>query len=139
MTVVVVDVLEIVEIDERQRETAAIIIVTDQGFDTLFYEASVGELGQFVDVSALGEPTLDLLVLGDIDGTRNEHRSPVELTRLVGDKPGSLSPFFGYGRLDRDDFALPQQGLLPFPPAPSVLFGQEIRRRSSNQALWRHP
>ncbi len=70
MTVVVVDVLEIVEVDERQREAAVFALALENVLDMLADERAFRQAGQLVEIGAPRQLAFDPLAVGDVERGR---------------------------------------------------------------------
>ena len=70
MAVVVVDVLEVVEVDERQREAAVFSLALEHVFHVLLDQRALRQSGQFVEIGASRQLVFGLLALGDVERSR---------------------------------------------------------------------
>ena len=67
MRVVVVDVLEIVDVDEGERESRLVMRFGEQLFDVVLNQRAIRQPGQVVEIGTLRQLGLDLLAPGEID------------------------------------------------------------------------
>ena len=124
MAEVVVDVLEVVEIEERERESA--VAPPYRTLHALFDHHAIGQSSQLVQKSPVRQIVFELLAISDVDRRGKEKRLADDLRRLVGGKPRAFSArvrndIFGAGRLTRLD-----ERSLPRAPFGGLVLGEEI-------------
>ena len=75
--IVVVDVLEIVDVEKRQREPRRRLRARQQLLDVLLDQGAVRQSGQVVEIGASRQLDLGLLALGVVDRGRHQHGAVV--------------------------------------------------------------
>ena len=79
--IVVVDVLEIVDVEKRQREPRRRLRAGQQLLDVLLDQGAVRQSGQVVEIGASRQLDLGLLALGVVDRGRHQHGAVVNARR----------------------------------------------------------
>ena len=135
VAIVVVDVLEVVEVDEGEREPA--FRIAENPVDMLPDENAVRQAGQVVEVDALQESVLDLLAIGDVERAGKQQGAVADAHRLVPCEPGLFA-----GRpcdlfLDRARFARSHEIELPFAPVCGGGGVEKIARQCADQFMQR--
>ena len=72
VAVIVVDVLEIVDVEKCQRETALSAVVLQQTVDAMLDHAPRRQAGQFVVIGGAEQVILERLLFGDVGRTRDQ-------------------------------------------------------------------
>ena len=72
VAVIVVDVLEIVDVEKREREMALSVVALQQPIDAMFDHPPRRQAGQFVIIGRAEQVILERLLLGDVGGTREQ-------------------------------------------------------------------
>ena len=103
MSVIVVDVLEIVDVEKRQRETALSVVVFQETVDAMLDHAPRRQAGQFVVIGGAEQVILERLLFGDVGRARDQQIAPGDLDgpmrgekHLLGRTAGN--GFFQHGR-----------------------------------------
>ena len=103
MAVVIIDVLEIVDVDERQREFRFAAAVLDQIPDAVFQQAAIGQAGQIVEIGAPEQLVLQPDLIRDVGRRRdvvaravNDDRVTNDFERAIG---GSIAGDFAAARI----------------------------------------
>ena len=80
--IIVVDVLEIVDVEKRQAQTAATVsALRQQLLDVLLDQGAVRQAGQVVEIGAPRQLDLGLLALGVVDRGRHQHGTVMNACR----------------------------------------------------------
>ena len=103
VSVIVVDVLEIVDVEERQREAALSVVVLQETVDPMLDHAPRRQAGQFVVIGGAEQVIFERLLFGDVGRTRDQQIASGDLDRpmrgekhLLGRTAGN--GFFRHGR-----------------------------------------
>ena len=103
VSVIVVDVLEIVDVEKRQRETALSVVVLQETVDAMLDHAPRRQAGQLVVIGGAEQVILERLLFGDVGRARDQQIAPGDLNRpmrgkkhLFGRTAGN--GFFHHGR-----------------------------------------
>ena len=137
MAVVVVDVLEVVEVDECEREALAPVSALDGMLDVILDQDAVGRAGQFVEMNTLRQIDFDVLAVGDIERAGQQQRLAQDVHRLVRGEPGLLPGRACDAFLDRVHSPRFDQGRLPFPPVGGVVRRKKVGRGGANEGFGR--
>ncbi len=84
MAVIVVDVLEIVDIEKGQRKALAAAIAREQAVGAMLDHAPRGQAGQLVEIGRAEQLVLEILLLGDVGGRRDQELAPGEANGTMG-------------------------------------------------------
>ena len=84
VAVVVVYLLEVVHVDEREREHAAAPVLPQRGVDELRHERAIRQTGELVVERAVGELLLEALAFGYVERRREEQGLVEDRDRLAG-------------------------------------------------------
>src|SRR3979490_1588888 len=126
MAVIVVDVLEIVDVEEREREPAVLLTLLQEAVGAMFDHAPHWQAGEFVVIGRAEQMILKGLLLADLDRARKQQVAVRNTNRPVGGEKDLFGLAAAHGFF-RDGGAA---GL-----AKTV---RRCRRRQSRAALWRH-
>ncbi len=77
--------LEIVQVDEGEREAVRAVILLQQPIDVPLNAEAVRQSGQLVEIRAQGKFGFDLLALGDVVRTGDKQRAPEDADAGYGD------------------------------------------------------
>src|SRR5262249_53324333 len=91
----IVDVLEIVDVDERESETP--VTARQNGLDALADEAAVGKAGELVVIGKAEQLGFRARALGDVDGARETQALSGDLRGARGDQEGARAIGAGEG------------------------------------------
>ena len=138
VAVVVVDVLEIVEVDEGDREAPRALVAADRLLDALLDQGAVGQAGQVVEIGAPRQLVLDALAVADVERARHQELAVEDVHRLAGGEPGPLAARVGEPVLGGERRARLHQADLPLAPLRRLLGRQEVGRRGADQLLGGH-
>ncbi len=86
VAVVIVNLLEVVHVDEREREHAATPMLPYGSVHELRHQRAVRKTGELVVKSTVGELLFEVLALGDVEGSREKQGFLEDRDRLVGRK-----------------------------------------------------
>ena len=87
VSVIVVDVLEIVDVEKRQRETALSVVVLQQAVDAMLDHAPRRQAGQLVVIGGAEQVILERLLFGDVGRARDQQIASGDLDRpMRGEK-----------------------------------------------------
>ncbi len=87
VSVIVVDVLEIVDVEKRQREVALSVVVLQETVDAMLDHAPRRQAGQFVVIGRAEQVILERLLFGDVGRTRDQQIASGDLDRpMRGEK-----------------------------------------------------
>ena len=80
VSVIVVDVLEIVDVEKRQRETALSVVVLQETVDAMLDHAPRRQAGQLVVIGGTEQVILERLLFGDVGRARDQQIAPGDRT-----------------------------------------------------------
>ena len=109
VAVIVVDVLEIVDVEKRQREAALSVVVLQQAVDAMLDHAPRRQAGQFIVIGGAEQVILERLLFGDLGRTRDQQVAPGELDRPVRGEEHLLGRAAGDGFFEHSRPAAAQQ------------------------------
>ncbi len=129
MAVIIVDVLEIVDVEEHQREAAGGAVVRQDVVDPGFDHRPFRHAGQFVEIGAARQLFLGGLVPGEVDRGREQQRPVGDLHRPFGGQQHARAVGLGHIMLQdvRGGGRRRLRGELGF-DARGVRRGQRLRR-----------
>ncbi len=103
MAVVIIDVLEVVDVDERQRQLRFAATLLDQIPDAVFQQAAIGQAGQIVEIGAPEQLVLQPDLIRDIGRRRDVVARAVNDDRVTNDFEcaigGSIAGDFAAARI----------------------------------------
>ena len=87
VSVIVVDVLEIVDVEKRQREAALSVVVLQETVDAMFDHAPRRQAGQLIVIGGAKQVIFERLLFGDVGRARDQQIAPGDLDRpMRGEK-----------------------------------------------------